>query len=83
MFLDPNRNHGDLNIMDFLPKMSERTGSRIFYPFKVVGLICGKQRIRPNYLGMFLRKCMSFRNRSILNRSNRQIISCVFCPKAS
>lgn len=32
--------------------MSEKTGSRILYPYKTIGLVCGKKRICLNQLGM-------------------------------
>ena len=31
--------------------MSEKIGSRILYPFKIVGLVCGSKRILLNRLG--------------------------------
>ena len=32
--------------------MSEKTGSRILFPYKIIGLVCGRKRICLNQLGM-------------------------------
>ena len=31
--------------------MSEKTGSRILYPYKIIGLVCGSKRLIVNQLG--------------------------------
>ena len=32
--------------------MHEKTGSRILYPFKIIGLVCGKRQLCLNQLGI-------------------------------